>query len=95
MPTSSNTSPIIVLMVAMLEMSGLASPRVHLLMGALLVARLLHPLGMYAAPNTLQFQICRVGGITLTLVLLLACALRPDARFAGRIVCALSTHKYL
>ena len=63
--------PIITLMVAMLEMSGLAAAWV----GALLVSRLLHPLGMYAAPNTLQFRIGRVGGITITLVLLLACAL--------------------
>ena len=45
------------------------------LMGALLLSRLLHPLGMYAAPNTLQFRIGRVGGITITLALLLACAL--------------------
>ena len=67
--------PIITLMVAMLEMSGLAAMWVHLLMGALLISRLLHPLGMYAAPNTLQFRIGRVGGITITLVLLLACAL--------------------
>ena len=40
--------PIIVLMVAMLEMSGMAAWRVHLLMGALLISRLLHPFGMYA-----------------------------------------------
>ena len=66
--------PIITLMIAMLEMSGLPAMRVHLLMGALLVSRLLHPLGMYAAPNTLQFRIGRVGGITITFVLLIACA---------------------
>ena len=66
--------PIITLMVAMLEMSGLPAMRVHLLMGALLVSRLLHPLGMYAAPNTQQFRIGRVGGITITFVLLIACA---------------------
>jgi uncharacterized membrane protein YecN with MAPEG domain len=66
--------PIIVLMVAMMEMSGLAAMGVHVLMGALLITRLLHPLGMYAAPNTLQFRIGRIGGITLTFVLLLACA---------------------
>ena len=55
---------------------------VHLLMGALLVSRLLHPLGMYAAPNTLQFRIGRVGGITITLRF--TAGLRPDdpgARF--------------
>ena len=67
--------PIIALMVAMLEMSGLTAIWVHLLMGALLLSRLLHPLGMYVAPNTLQFRIGRVGGITITLVLLLVCAI--------------------
>ena len=44
-------------MVAMLEMSGVAAMRVHLLVGALLLSRLLHPLGKYAAPSTLQFRI--------------------------------------
>src|SRR5438034_6012059 len=67
--------PIITLMVAMLEMSGLPAMRVHLLMGALLVSRLLHPFGMYAAPDTLQFRICRAGGMTITIALLTACAL--------------------
>jgi uncharacterized membrane protein YecN with MAPEG domain len=67
--------PIITLMVAMLEMSGASALRVHILMGALLVARLAHPLGMYAKPNTLQFRICRIGGITATLALLITCAM--------------------
>jgi uncharacterized membrane protein YecN with MAPEG domain len=75
--------PIITLMVAMLEMSGLAATWVHLLMGALLLSRLLHPLGMYAAPNTLQFRIGRVGGITITFILLIACALMILSRSAG------------
>jgi len=75
--------PIITLMVAMLEMSGLATTWVHLLMGALLLSRLLHPLGMYAAPNTLQFRIGRVGGITITFILLIACALMILSRSAG------------
>ena len=66
--------PIIALMVAMLEMSGVSATRVHWLMGALLVSRLLHPLGMYARPGTLQFSIGRVGGITITLALLVGCA---------------------
>lgn len=67
--------PIIALMVAMIEMSGAPALRIHLLMGALLVSRLLHPLGMYAAPGSLQFQIGRVGGIVMTIGLLIACAL--------------------
>jgi uncharacterized protein len=73
--------PLVVLMVAMLEMSGLPAVQVHLLMGALLVARLLHPLGMYAGPRTLRFQICRVGGILLTLLVMLASALLLLWRF--------------
>ena len=75
--------PIIALMVAMLEMSGLSAISVHLLMGALLISRLVHPLGMYAAPNTLQFRIGRVGGITITFILLIACALMILTRSAG------------
>jgi len=67
----------------MLEMSGLAAIWVHLLMAALLVSRLLHPLGMYAAPNTLQFRIGRVGGITITLALLVTCALTILSRSSG------------
>jgi uncharacterized membrane protein YecN with MAPEG domain len=77
--------PIIALMVAMLEMSGMPVVRVHLLMAALLLARLLHPLGMYVSPRTWQFQICRVGGITLTIIVLIASALLILSRLvAGR-----------
>lgn len=66
--------PIIVLMIAFLEMSG-ASLRIHLLMGALMLSRLLHPLGMYATPGSLKFMICRGGSIFLTIGLLASCAL--------------------
>jgi hypothetical protein len=43
-------------------------------MGALLLARLVHPLGMYAKPNAIQFLICRGGGIFVTIGLLIAAA---------------------
>jgi hypothetical protein len=66
--------PIIALMVAMLEMSGLPAWRVHLLMGALLISRLLHPFGMYARPGTFAFRIGRVAGVTLTLLVLISSA---------------------
>jgi len=66
--------PIVTLMVSFLEMSGASALRIHLLMGGLVVSRLLHPLGMYAASNTLAFRVGRVGGMTLTIVLLFACA---------------------
>jgi uncharacterized membrane protein YecN with MAPEG domain len=67
--------PIITLMVALLEMSGASSSRVHLLMGLLVLSRLLHPLGMYAAPGSLRFMICRGGSIFLTIGLLISSAL--------------------
>ena len=77
--------PIIALMVAMLEMSGMSATRVHLLMGALLLARLLHPLGMYVGPRTWRFQVCRVGGISLTIMVLVAAALLILSRLAAGI----------
>ncbi len=52
--------PIIVLMVAMLEASGSSALIIHLLMGALLLSRVLHPIGMHASPRTLQFNLGRV-----------------------------------
>ena len=73
--------PLIVLMIALLEMSGTPAARIHWLMGLLLIARLLHPLGMYVGPRTLQFQICRVGGITLTWLVLVAAAIMSVLRF--------------
>src|SRR5947209_8623445 len=73
--------PIITLMVAMLEMSGLPAMRVHLLMGALLLSRLLHPLGMYAKPGTWQFVVGRMAGILLTLAVLVAAAVSGLVRF--------------
>ncbi len=66
--------PIITLMVAFLEMSGASPSRIHLLMGALLLARLLHPLGMYATTNSVPFWICRGGGVVITIFLLISCA---------------------
>jgi len=66
--------PIVALMVAMLEMAGAAPFRVHLLMIALLLSRLMHPVGMRAAPQTLQFRIFRTGGMWLTQIVLVASA---------------------
>ena len=66
--------PITALMVAMLEMAGAPPLRVHLLMIALLLSRVMHPLGMRAAPLTLQFRLFRTGGMWLTLIVLVASA---------------------
>jgi uncharacterized membrane protein YecN with MAPEG domain len=73
--------PIIALLVAMLEMSGSSATRVHVLMGALLLARLLHPLGMYSKPGTWQFSAGRVGGIMITIGVLVAAAFSALWRF--------------
>jgi uncharacterized protein len=66
--------PIIALMVATLEIADLPTIRVHTLMGALLIARLLHPFGMYAKPATAQFQIARVGGMVITTIVMISAA---------------------
>jgi len=73
--------PIITLLVALLEMSGMPPTRVHLLMGGLLLSRLLHPMGMAARPGSFQFNAGRVGGILLTLAVLIAAAISALVRF--------------
>jgi uncharacterized membrane protein YecN with MAPEG domain len=72
--------PVITLMVAFLEMSGTAAWRVHVLMAALLTSRVLHPIGMYAKPGMPAFRIGRVGGMTLTIIVLITCALAVLSR---------------
>jgi uncharacterized protein len=76
--------PLIALMIALLEMSGMTSPRVHLLLGALLLSRLLHPLGMSARPRTWRFRLFRTGGVSLTFLLLISCAIALLVRFIAR-----------
>jgi uncharacterized protein len=46
-----------------------------MLMGSLLVARFLHPLGIYAKPGTLKFRIGRVGGMVITTIVMVSRAL--------------------
>jgi uncharacterized protein len=73
--------PIVTLMVAVLEIAGLPTMQVHMLMGALLIARLLHPFGIYAEPRTVQFQIGRVGGMVITNVVMITAAVLILWRF--------------
>src|SRR5215831_13836604 len=67
--------PIIVLMAAALEMLGTPAVQLHMLLGALLVARIIHPLGLHAKPGTLQFLVGRVFGMALTIFVLVTSAL--------------------
>jgi uncharacterized membrane protein YecN with MAPEG domain len=64
----------------MAEMSGAPSWRIHFSMGALLLARLLHPVGMYASPRTCAFSIGRVGGMTITIAVMVSFAVEILAR---------------
>ena len=45
------------------------------------MARLLHPFGMYATPKSTQFSIGRVGGMAITTLVMIACALLILFRF--------------
>jgi uncharacterized membrane protein YecN with MAPEG domain len=73
--------PIIILMIALLEMAGMPPARLHLLLGALLLSRLLHPLGMSATPQTLRFLVFRIGGVLLTFLLLVGCGIALLLRY--------------
>ena len=42
---------------------------------------IIHPLGMYAKPETLQFSIGRVGGKVATTIVMISCALLILSRF--------------
>ena len=76
--------PIIALMAAVLEMSGATPARLHLLLGALLLGRILHPFGMSAAPRTWRFRLFRTGGVSLTFVVLVSSAVALLLRFVVR-----------
>ena len=67
--------PIIVLMAAALEMFGMSTVNLHMLLGTLVVSRILHPFGLHAKPGTAQFLVGRVLGMTLTLFVLVTSAL--------------------
>ena len=67
--------PLIVLMVAALELFGTAAVQLHMLLGALVVSRIMHPFGLHAKPGTIQFFVGRVLGMALTLFVLVTSAL--------------------
>jgi uncharacterized protein len=73
--------PIIALMIALLEKPGTRPARLRLLLGVLLLSRILHPLGMSAAPRTPRFLLFRAGGVIITFLLLVSCAVTLLRRF--------------
>ena len=59
--------PLALILIALLEAGGGGHGLVQGLLIALLVGRILHPIGMFAAPNTPRQFACRGGGILLTM----------------------------
>ena len=59
--------PLALILIGLLEAGGGSHGLVQGLLVALLVARILHPIGMFAAPNSPRQFACRGGGILLTL----------------------------
>ncbi|MCR9259672.1 MAG: MAPEG family protein [Pseudomonadaceae bacterium] len=64
--------PLICLLVAGLEMLGQPELRIHMLMGTLLAARVLHPIGMLSAVGTRMYFVGRICGAFSTWAVLLA-----------------------
>ncbi len=62
-------------LIALLEAGGASHAFVLGLLIVLLVARVLHPFGMYAPANSPQLYICRGGGTAGTLLVILVAAL--------------------
>lgn len=59
--------PLTLLLIAFLEAAGASGALVRTLLIVLVVARLLHPVGMLAPKNSAQQYACRGGGMVATL----------------------------
>ncbi|GJD52736.1 hypothetical protein OPKNFCMD_5503 [Methylobacterium crusticola] len=66
--------PLALLLVTLLEAGGSSSTLVRTLLPILLVARILHPVGMLAPKNSLQQYVCRGGGIIATFLVIAVAA---------------------
>ena len=64
--------PMILLLTALYEASGGSRTGVHWLLAPLVLARLLHPVGMLARENSVQQFAFRAPGAVITLMVLLA-----------------------
>jgi len=62
--------PLALILIGLLEAGGSSHGLVQGLLVALVVARILHPIGMFAPPNSPRQFACRGGGIVLTLTVL-------------------------
>jgi uncharacterized protein len=62
--------PLALILIGLLEAGGSGHALVQGLLVALLIGRILHPIGMFAPPNSPRQFACRGGGILLTLAVL-------------------------
>lgn len=67
--------PLIGLIVLGLEMTGQPAPYIHALMGVLLAARVLHPIGLFSPVGTPLYVAGRIGGALSTWLVLAAASL--------------------
>ncbi|HSG20709.1 MAG TPA: MAPEG family protein [Burkholderiaceae bacterium] len=67
--------PLTALLVAALEALGEAGGHIHLLMGALLAARILHPIGLFSRIGTASYRIGRIAGALTTWIVLMIAAI--------------------
>ena len=66
--------PLALILIALLEAGGGSQGLVEAMLVALVVARILHPIGMLAPKNSAQQFACRGGGIIMTLIVILITA---------------------
>ena len=66
--------PLILLLAALLEGGGGSRTLIEVLLVVLVVARLMHPLGMLAPPNSMQQYVFRGGAASATLAVLAVAA---------------------
>ena len=67
--------PLALVIIALLEGSGAVHGLVRILLIVLIIARILHPFGMFAPDKTPQQLACRGGGIAGTLLVIIVGAL--------------------
>ncbi len=63
--------PLVLFLAALLEAEGTGRRLISILLGVTLLARILHPFGMFAPVNSPRQFICRGGGIIVTLTVLI------------------------
>ncbi len=66
--------PMTALLIAGLEVSGQPTLHIHVMMGALLVARVLHPIALFSKLGSRRYFVGRIAGATTTWLTMTAAA---------------------